>query len=85
MKWYQLNHWCQWFFNGFSESQPLVTMVFDGCQPLVQQCDGNDTSFQSTHVACGDEEEDKLLKEDTALSLGETEENDIDEEYNNEE
>jgi hypothetical protein len=47
MKWYQLNHWWQWFFNGFSESQPLVTMVFDGCQPLVQQCDGNDTSFQS--------------------------------------
>ena len=52
MEWYQLNHWYQWFFNGFSDSQPSVTMVFDGCQPLVQRCDGNDTSFQSSmHVA----------------------------------
>ena len=48
MEWYQLNHWHQWFFNGFSDSQPLVTMVFDGCQQLVQRCDGNDTSFQSS-------------------------------------
>ena len=34
-------------FNDFSDRQPLVTMVFDGCQPLVQRCDGNDTSFRS--------------------------------------
>ena len=55
MEWYQLNHWCQWFFNGFSDSQPSVTMVFDGCQPLVQRCDGNDTSFRSNHTTpyCG--------------------------------
>ena len=51
MEWYQLNHWYQWFFNGFSDSQPSVTMVFDGCQPLVQRCDGNDTSLQSNWVA----------------------------------
>ena len=37
--------------NGFSDSQPSVTMVFDGCQPLVQRCDGNDTSFQSRYRA----------------------------------
>ena len=49
MEWYQLNHWYQWFFNGFSDSQPSVTMVFDGCQPLVQQCDSNDTSPQSSY------------------------------------
>ena len=47
MEWYQLNHWCQWFFNGFSDSQPSVTMIFDGCLPLVQRCDGNNTLFQS--------------------------------------
>ena len=39
--------WDQWFFDGFSVSQPLVTMFFNGCQPLVQQCDGNDTSLRS--------------------------------------
>ena len=47
MEWYLLNHWDQWFFDGFSVSQPLVTMFFNGCQPLVQRCDGNDTSFRS--------------------------------------
>ena len=47
MEWYELNHWYQWFFNGFSDSQPSVAMVFDGYQPLVQRCDGNDTSLQS--------------------------------------
>ena len=34
-------------FQWFSVSQPLVTMFFNGCQPLVQRCDGNDTSFRS--------------------------------------
>ena len=34
--------------NGFSVSQPLVTMFFNGCQPLVQRCDGNDTSLRSS-------------------------------------
>ena len=46
MEWYLLNHWDQWFFDGFSVSQPLVTMFFNGCQPLVQRCDGNNTSFR---------------------------------------
>ena len=23
-----VNHWCQWFFNGFFRSQPFVSMVF---------------------------------------------------------
>ena len=35
----------KWFF---SDSQPSVTVVFNGYQPLVQWCDGNDTSLQST-------------------------------------
>ena len=32
----------------FLVSQPLVTMFFNGSQPLVQRCDGNDTSLRST-------------------------------------
>ena len=48
VEWYLLNHWDQWFFDGFSVSQPLVTMFFNGCQPLVQLCDGNDTSLRSS-------------------------------------
>ena len=35
-------------FDGFSVSQSLVTMFFNGCQPLVQRCDGSDTSFRSS-------------------------------------
>ena len=35
-------------FQWFSVSQPLVTMFFNGCQPLVQRCDGNDTSLRSS-------------------------------------
>ena len=34
-------------FQWFLVSQPLVTMFFNGCQPMVQRCDGNDTSFRS--------------------------------------
>ena len=34
-------------FDGFSVSQSLVTMYFNGCQPLVQWCNGNDTSLRS--------------------------------------
>ena len=52
MEWYLLNHWYQWFFNGFPVSLPLpmalVKMFFNGCQPLVERCDGNNTSFRST-------------------------------------
>ena len=48
MEWYLLNYWDQWFFDGFSVSQPLATMLFNCCQPLVQRCDGNDTSFPSS-------------------------------------
>ena len=29
------NHWDQWFSDGFGVRQPLVTLVFDGCAPLV--------------------------------------------------
>ena len=29
------NHWVQWFFDGFEVRQPLVSMVFDCCLPLV--------------------------------------------------
>ena len=32
----------------FLVSQPLVTMFFNGSQPLVQRCDGNETSLRST-------------------------------------
>ena len=34
------NHWDQWFSNGFGARQPLVTMVFDDCAPLVRRCNG---------------------------------------------
>ena len=34
------NHWDQWFSDGFGVRQPLVTMVFDGCAPLVRRWNG---------------------------------------------
>ena len=34
------NHWVQWFFDGFGVTQPLVSMVYDGCPPLVQRWNG---------------------------------------------
>merc|ERR1719420_1936693 len=34
------NHWNQWFSDGFGIRQPLVTMVFDGCAPLVRRWNG---------------------------------------------
>ena len=34
------NHWDQWFSNGFGVRQPLETMVFDGCAPLVRWWNG---------------------------------------------
>ena len=46
-----LNYWDQWFFDGFSVIQPLVTMFLNGCQPLVQRCDGNDTSLRSSEIS----------------------------------
>ena len=51
MEWYLLNHWDQWFFGGFfSQSlSPLVTMFFNGCQPMDQRCDGADTWLRSRH------------------------------------
>ena len=30
------NHWDQWFFDAFGIRQPLITMVFNGCAPLVR-------------------------------------------------
>ena len=37
----------QWFFDGVGVIQPLVSMVFNGYGPLVQQCDGFNGSFTS--------------------------------------
>ena len=41
------NHWVQWFFNGFGVRQPLVSMVYDGCPPLVQRWNGYIPSLKS--------------------------------------
>ena len=43
------NHWDQWFFDGFGVRQPLVTMVFDGCAPLVRRWNGYVPSSKSSH------------------------------------
>ena len=42
------NHWDQWFSDGFGVRQPLVTMVFDGCAPLVRRWNGYVPSLKST-------------------------------------
>ena len=42
------NHWDQWFSDGFQVRQPLVTMVFDGCPPLVRRWNGYVPSSMST-------------------------------------
>ena len=41
------NHWDQWCSNGFGVRQPLVTMVFDGCAPLVRRWNGHVPSLKS--------------------------------------
>ena len=41
------NHWDQWFSNGFGVRQPLVTMIFDGCAPLVRRWNGYVPSSKS--------------------------------------
>ena len=41
------NHWDQWFSDGFGVRQPLVTMVFDGCAPLVRRWNGYVPSLKS--------------------------------------
>ena len=41
------NHWVQWFFDGFGVTQPLVSMVYDGCPPLVQRWNGYIPSLKS--------------------------------------
>ena len=41
------NHWDQWFSDGFGIRQPLVTMVFDGCAPLVRRWNGYVPSSKS--------------------------------------
>ena len=46
----QGNHWDQWFSNGFGVKQPLVTMVFDGCAPLVLRWNGYVPSSKSRSV-----------------------------------
>ena len=40
-------HWDQWFSDGFGVGQPLVTMVFDGCAPLVRRWNGYVPSLKS--------------------------------------
>ena len=42
------NHWARWFCDGFWSGNHWTQWFFNGCQPLVQRCDGNDTSFRST-------------------------------------
>ena len=42
------NHWKWWFSDGFWVRQPLVTMVFDGCPPLVRRWNGKVPSSKST-------------------------------------
>ena len=42
------NHWFRWFFDGFGVRQPLVSMVFDGCPPLVRRWNGNIPSLKSS-------------------------------------
>ena len=42
------NHWDQWFSDGFGVRQPLATMVFDGCAPLVRQWNGYVPSLKSS-------------------------------------
>ena len=44
------NHWDQWFSDGFGIRQPLVTMVFDGCAPLVRRWNGYVPSLKSNSV-----------------------------------
>ena len=41
------NHWDQWFSDGFGVRQPLATMVFDGCAPLVRRWNGYVPSLKS--------------------------------------
>ena len=41
------NHWVQWFFDGFGVTQLLVSMVYDGCPPLVQRWNGYIPSLKS--------------------------------------
>ena len=43
-------HWDQWFSNGFGVRQPLETMVFDGCAPLVRRWNGYVPSLKSNLV-----------------------------------
>ncbi len=48
------NHWDQWFSDGFGVRQPLITMVFDGCAPLVRRWNGYVPSLKS--IGHGDEQ-----------------------------
>ena len=48
------NHWVQWIFDGFRVRQPLVSMVFDGCPPLVRRWNGNIPSLKSNGVLPGE-------------------------------
>ena len=41
------NHWDQWFSDGFGVRHPLVTMVFNGCVPLVRRWNGYVSSLKS--------------------------------------
>ena len=49
------NHWDQWIPDGFWVRQPLVTMVFDGCAPLVPRWNGYVPSLKSNGGSDGDD------------------------------
>ena len=50
MEWYLLNHWDQWFFYGFSVSQPLMTMFFIKDDCCTEMFRGNgDSKVSSTN------------------------------------
>ena len=52
----QVNHWDQWFSDGFGVRQPLVMMVFDGCAPMVRRWNGYVPSSKSN------EDHDEILR-----------------------
>ena len=54
------NHWDKWFSDGFGVRQPLVTMVFDGCAPLVRRWNGYVPSSKS--IRFGHSKASKILK-----------------------
>ena len=48
------NHCDQWFSDGFGVRQPLVTMVFDSCAPLIRRWNGYVPSSKSNTWLSGE-------------------------------